>query len=286
MVALLVAGWTSLHGEVEVTFGPARDGAETVMASGVWTGDGTLATVAVVGANPQDARLSSGDEASSLTLLGHDPVTRLTILKGSGRGATGELKRGQSLEIEPGAALYRNPGAEGSPSRVVGWESSYQGKILPVALLRVHHPGDSLPRPGTPLFNADGELVALCHQPAPNFGNGTFALPVEVLARVEADLEVRDAVAPCWIGITVDASSPVLAIEMVRPESPGGKAGLRKGDILLKIGPRTVRTYADARNAFYYLVSGQKTPVEVLRGTQKLTLQVIPEVHPTVELDE
>jgi serine protease Do len=188
------------------------------------------------------------------------------------------------LSLKPGDDLYLVAADHAAPSRVVKWETSYKGKVLPVALMRVHHPGEGPPLPGAPLFNAAGELVAICHQPAPQFGNGTFALPVEVVARVEADLKALGRVTSCWIGITVNASDPVLAIEMVRPGSPGAEAGLRKGDILLAIGPREVRTYAEARNAFYFLVAGQATSLRVLRGTQRLDLKVIPEVHPSLEL--
>ena len=41
-------------------------------------------------------------------------------------------------------------------SRVVRWENTFRGKVLPVALIRIHHPADKPPLPGTPLMNAEG----------------------------------------------------------------------------------------------------------------------------------
>ena len=35
-------------------------------------------------------------------------------------------------------------------------------------------------------------------------------------------------------------------------------------------------------NAFYYLVSGEETEVEVLRGTERMTMKVVPEMSPVL----
>ena len=137
--------------------------------------------------------------------------------------------------------------------------------------------------PGTPLSNADGQVVAICHQQAsPGFGNATYALPVEVIERVEHDLKAFGEISPCWLGVVVNAADPVLSIEMVREKSPGAAAGIKKGDILLSVGPRRVSSYAQARDAFYYLVAGRATNLTVLRGTKRMDVKVIPEVHPLV----
>lgn len=132
------------------------------------------------------------------------------------------------------------------------------------------------------MFNAEGELMAICHQAAPDFGRGTYALPVEVIGRVEKDLEARGRVVRCWIGIVMEVKHAVPSIMTVRPESPAAAAGVKKGDILLAVGDHKVRTYADAVNAFYYLVSGEETEVELLRGTERLTMKVVPEVSPVL----
>ena len=131
-------------------------------------------------------------------------------------------------------------------------------------------------------FFHEGELVAVCHQAAPDFGRGTYALPVEVIGRVEKDLKARGRVVRCWIGIVMEVKHAVPSIMTVRPESPAATAGVKKGDILLSVGDHKVRTYADAVNAFYYLVSGEETTVEVLRGTERLTMKVVPEMSPVL----
>ena len=252
---LTLAGTAFGGAQTAVSFEAVAAGGDPIEASSLDLGGGRLAAIAVVGAKPDVAKMT-GSSGGALKLEGHDPVTRLTILKGASSSEASAAPLGSSLDLHPGDELFLSPDGGGRASRVVKWETSYQGKVLPVALIRVHHAGTKTPLPGTPLYNAEGEVVAICHQPASQFGNGTFALPVEVLKRVESDLMERGKVSPCWIGITVNASDPVLAVEMVRPSSPGSKAGIRKGDILLTVGLRRVSDYAEARNAFYYLVAG------------------------------
>ena len=90
----------------------------------------------------------------------------------------------------------------------------------------------------------------------------------------------------CWIGIVMEVKNAVPTIMTVRPESPAAVSGVKKGDILLSVGQHEVRSYADTVNAFYYLVNGEETEVTVLRGTEKLSLKVIPEVSPAEKSGE
>ena len=271
-VALLWSGVVSAQSGI--SFAPSEAGGDPIKAGSLSLGGGRVATIAVVGGDPKKATLESGKE---LKLIGHDPVTRLTVLEGPKDDSEAAV-RGSALGLLPGDAVYLPN--EKRASRVVRWEDTFRGKILPVALIRIHHPLEKPPVPGTPLSNADGEVVALCHEAAPKFGNGTYALPVEAVNRIEHDLKMWGKVAPCWIGITVDAANPVLSIAMVRPDSPGSAAGVQKGDIILSVGPRRVSSYAQARDAFYYMLSGKATNLSLLRGTKRLDLKVIPEVHP------
>lgn len=67
-------------------------------------------------------------------------------------------------------------------------------------------------------------------------------------------------------------------IEEVRKESAAEKAGLKAGDVLLKIGSRTVGDVDDARKALRKHKPGEKVEVEILRKGSKKTV--------TVEIEE
>ena len=283
-LAVMVSG--SAFAQVRVTF-ESEDGKKPMEASTVVLDGGLLASVAVVGAKPDKAHLGEDASGPPLELAIHDPVSRLTLLKvPDSIASAGVVKRGSTRDLEAGSAIFLDPKKAESPSRVVSWENRYRDSVLPLSLLRVHHPGDQVPLPGTPLFDENGDLVAVCHQAAPDFGRGTYALPVEVIARVEKDHKARGRVVRCWIGIIMEVKHTVPSITSVRPDSPASAAGIKKGDILLQVGGHEVHSYADAVNAFYYLVSGEEIVVKVLRGTEALEMKVIPEVNPALKVPE
>ena len=276
---LLLSGLAAAAPEISFE---EEEGEGRQIAATVVVGDGVLASVAVLGTDPSQARIGEGEGAQFLPLVIRDEVSRLTLLKVPEGVEVGEaIERGASVSLEAGDAVYLDPEDLTRVSRVVSWENKYGETVLPLSLMRVHHPGEKVPLPGTPLFDKQGRLVALCHQGAPEFGLGTYALPVEAIARVEKDLKSSGEFVSSWIGIRMDVKHPVLSIMSVRPESPAA-AGILKGDILLAVGEREVQTYADAVNALYYLVNGEETMVRVLRGTQPIEMTVVPEVSPPV----
>ena len=259
----------------------SEDGEARQVAATVSVGEGVLASVAVVGTNPAKAWIGEGESSVALPLVIRDEVSRLTLLRvPEGVVVDPAPERGASAHLAAGSAVYLDPSDLEKPSRVISWENKYRDTVLPMSLMRVHHPGEKVPLPGTPLFDEKGRLVALCHQSAPQFGLGTYALPVEAIARVEKDLESSGKFEPSWIGIRMDVEDPVLSIRSVRPESPAAAAGIQKDDILLAVGKREVRTYADAVNALYYLVNGEETLLRVLRGTEPMEMSVIPVLSP------
>jgi S1-C subfamily serine protease len=123
-------------------------------------------------------------------------------------------------------------------------------------------------------------LVAIAHQPTPDFGNGVYALPIEAIKRNLTDYRTNKSLRRCWLGLHLDHLNPIPAVEGIRPESPSAKVGLKKGDILISLGEWSITTYSSAINAFYYLLPGQETNLRVLRGTQLLDLKITPLAHP------
>jgi hypothetical protein len=278
VLMLLISGVCAASPEVAFE---TEDGEKRQISATVPLGEGILAAVAVVGTNPAKAWIGEGEGAVALPLVIRDEVSRLTLLRvPDGFELERAPERGATMHLAAGSAVYLDPSDLETPSRVISWENRYRDTLLPMSLMRVHHPGEKVPLPGTALYDEKGRLVALCHQSAPQFGLGTYALPVEAIARVEKDLESSGKFVPSWIGIRMDVEDPVLSIRSVRPDSPASASGIQKGDILLAVGKREVRTYADAVNALYYLVNGEETLLRVLRGTKPLEMTVVPAVVP------
>jgi S1-C subfamily serine protease len=55
---------------------------------------------------------------------------------------------------------------------------------------------------------------------------------------------------------------------------PAEQAGLAEGDVIIRIGERTIDSVADYMNALADLVVGQQVEVRVQRGQEQKSLQV------------
>ena len=151
--------------------------------------------------------------------------------------------------------------------------------MLPLAVLRVNHP-EKVPLPGSGIYNADGQLVGVVRQAVHNVARSSYCLPAEVISRVLEDHKRNGRVSRCWIGIIMDELVAPPIVESVRPESPASKAGIQSGDVILSIGGRRVKEYAEVVDAFFYLIAGQRQTFRVLRGTKVVEMGVVPEVSP------
>jgi S1-C subfamily serine protease len=75
-------------------------------------------------------------------------------------------------------------------------------------------------------------------------------------------------------------------VESVKKESPAEKAGIKAGDVLLKIGERPIESTRDVRRALRKY-EGEKASVEVLRKGSRLTVTFdVPEMYGGVYFEE
>ena len=70
-----------------------------------------------------------------------------------------------------------------------------------------------------------------------------------------------------------------LLLDGVRDDSPAAKAGLKAGDRIVKIGNRDVKNVYDYTHALGEMKAGQEYVLEVMRGTERLTLKITPEAR-------
>jgi S1-C subfamily serine protease len=68
-------------------------------------------------------------------------------------------------------------------------------------------------------------------------------------------------------------------LDGIRDDSPAAKAGLKAGDRIVKIGNRDVKNVYDYTYALGEMKAGQEYVVEVVRGTERLTLKITPEAR-------
>jgi S1-C subfamily serine protease len=66
----------------------------------------------------------------------------------------------------------------------------------------------------------------------------------------------------------------------IMKETPAFGSGVQTGDILLQVGKRRVCDPEDVIDASFFISAGDKVPVTVLRGDQRLTFEIEADLHP------
>jgi serine protease Do len=147
------------------------------------------------------------------------------------------------------------------------------------------NPGNS----GGPLVNVDGELVGIntfiLSQSGGNEGLG-FAIPSGILAAAYPQLRKYGHVHRGEIGVSVQTITSSMAaglglardhgviVSDVVPGSPAEAAGLKMQDIIISIDDGPVDDLPTFSLRAYMLSAGKSTNVTILRGTEKLDLQI------------
>jgi PDZ domain len=238
------------------------------------TGESTMVVVVAAGSDPTSLKLQVGDRLIPCKLICHDPVSRLGFVNIEGTVLpkiaawvedAGASSNATLQSMEPGGPIK---------CRTTGWVKQVGGKILPFALLRVNFSG-KVPPPGTPLVDAVGQIVGIVFQHSGNANIG-YAIPAEAVRRVQQDICKVGHLNRGWLGLALRAESPMPEICRVLPNSPAAAAGIMPNDLLLSIGLRQVTDYADAANAFFYLIPGQPVRVKLLRDAEQLEFTVTP----------
>jgi S1-C subfamily serine protease len=155
-----------------------------------------------------------------------------------------------------------------------GWVKQVGGKILPLALLRVTF-DRPVPPPGTPLISEDGEIVGIVFQ-ASGSGNIGYVIPAEAVHRVRRDICEGGRLVRGWLGLALRAETESAKVVRVLPDSPAARSMILQGDVITRIGSRPIADYADAANAFFYLIPGEPVKVSLLRGVEQLEFTMIP----------
>ncbi|MGL4401664.1 MAG: S1C family serine protease [Luteolibacter sp.] len=254
---------------------PATSNGNPSESTAVPVSDGSaLVVVVAAGADAASPQLQLGKRETPASVIGHDPVSRLGFLQPGGGMTPKSMTWLESAESNSNTALNVLDAGTTTKCRTAGWVNQVGGKILPFALLRVNF-SRAVPPPGTPLLDAAGNVVAVVFQSAGS-GDTGYAIPAEAVHRVHRDITTHGRLVRGWLGLSLRADSQVPKIIRVLPDSPAAAEGVRPDDVLLSIGYRQIKNYADAANAFFYLIPGEPVKVMVLRGAEPLEFTITP----------
>jgi len=232
----------------------------------------------------------------SAQVVGTDPATDLAVLKVEATGlAPAPLGSSAALQVgEEVVAIGNALDLPGGPSVTKGVVSA-KGRLIQESECGVTIPDaiqtDAIINPGNsggPLVNMRGEVVGITTAVIRGSlveGLG-FAIPIDLARSIIEELIAKGKVERAYLGILVVDVTPSLARELdlpvekgvgvqdVVPGGPADRAGLRPGDIIVRIGGQEVDNSGELLEALRRLRPGQEVSVEFYRDGRPLSASV------------
>ncbi len=142
---------------------------------------------------------------------------------------------------------------------------------------------------GGPTFNLNGEVIGINTAIySPNGGSVGigFAVPSNLAKSVVAQIEQHGKVSRGWLGVQIQEVTPAIATSLglktphgalvagVNANSPGAKAGLKQGDVVLDLNGTEVKELRDLPRLVAGVSPGGKATMTVWRSGQSTELPV------------
>ena len=225
-------------------------------------------------------------------LIGTDPATDISVIKIEGKDMP-ILQMGDSDNILVGESVIAigNPfglsrtvtfGIVSAKGRTGMGIAEYEDFIQTDAAI---NPGNS----GGPLVDLEGKIVgvntAIFSRSGGYQGIG-FAVPINMALRVMTELIENGQVSRGWLGVGIQDMTPELAkafgldqakgslVTGVMPGTPAEKAGLQKGDAILRLNGSTIENSNGLRNLIAEARADTKVDLDLVRNKVPMTLSV------------
>lgn len=264
----------------------------------------------VDGASSLEVMLSNGDKVKG-TLVGKDAYSDLAVIKISAKEVTKVAEFGDSSKLtvgEPAIAIGSPLGSEYANSATEGIISSLSRKVVmqnesnktvnvnAIQTDAAINPGNS----GGALINVEGQVIGINSSKITATGSSSsdvsvegmgFAIPsndvVEIINKLEKDGEIkRPALGVQMVDLTSINSRYIdqlklpntitagVVIAKVQKDLPADAAGLKKYDVITKIGDTKVTTSTELQSALYKYSIGDEMKVTYYREGKEKTATI------------
>lgn len=228
------------------------------------------------------ARVFARDMENDLAMLKIDAGRPLPTMP---LGTAADLMVGETVIAIGNAYGYEHTVTVGVVSSVgrdvtLNKEMSYKALIQTDASI---NPGNS----GGPLLNVHGELIGINVAIRAGAQGIGFAIPVDTMIRTASTMLNNRPRGGTMHGLIVKddvqagkEEGPVrrVVVEQLEANGPGAKAGLQRGDVVVRVGENDVTCSLDLERSLLDRGNGDKVPVVVRRGkgTEKVELVLEP----------
>lgn len=252
--------------------------------------NGLLFTCYSVGGETRDLSVAFGGKNYPATRVISDLCSGIAILKIDAQTPFLAVGKSRDLNLASPAMMIGFPMAMPvTPSfgLVAGFDIKYLDRLLATMHIRVNIPVQR-GQGGAPLLNLRGEVVGMLVASIDN-GSSAFALPIEAAEKVRRDYVRFRKVRRGWLGIQIGPiDDPVdgstAEVMDVLPESPGLRAGVKPGDVLLSVDGRDITSPEDVLDASFYLTADDEVTLRISRNDEEIDLKAQP-IDPPAQLN-
>jgi len=217
-------------------------------------------------------------------VVGTDPASDLAVLKIEGGADFPAIPFGRSGDLVVGQRVVALGNPQG-PGRTVaaGLVSALHRQVRAGGRVDADFiqtdaavgPGNS----GGPLLTLKGELVGLSTAIRTEGPAVSFAIPADRARKVFGDLLGYGEIRGAWLGLDVRTVPPMIdldgaglpagaAVRRVYPGSPGERAGIAEGDVIVQMAGLKIESHEDYDDAVSGLRAGDGVSIAFYRGSE------------------
>jgi serine protease Do len=233
-------------------------------------------------------------------VVGHDPSTDVALIKIDGNDFPSvQLGNDSTVQVGDPVIAIGNPlgldftvtsGIISAKGRSDQLANLFQAKYAVVDFLQtdaVINPGNS----GGPLVDMQGQVIGMnsaIASPTGVYAGYGFAIPISIARTVANDLKQYGEVHRGILGVSIQDVGPAdaqaagldkitgaLVGGFTSDTSPGRKAGLQPGDIILAVNGRPVSRVSELQGMMLAYEPGQTVSLDVMRYGKRHTVKVI-----------
>ncbi|MGC2194926.1 MAG: trypsin-like peptidase domain-containing protein [Terriglobales bacterium] len=228
--------------------------------------------------------------------IGDDPATDLAIIQIDGpslvaatMGDSQALRVGQLVMAIGSPYGFQSTVTAGVVSALGRSLRSYSGRLIEDVIQTDAslNPGNS----GGPLVASDGRVVGVNTATILPAQGICFAIGINTAKFVASRLLRDGRIRRSYIGVSAQ-TAPIhrrlvryydlpketgVIVLSSEPNSPAGRAGLRDGDVIIALEGQAVAGVDDLHRVLSDVRAGVRAELTVLRGTEQLTLAIVPE---------
>lgn len=254
----------------------------------------------VEGAQQLRVTLADGRRFRDVQIVGVDHDTDLAVLKvDTGGGPLPAVPFGDSDRLRPGETVVAMGNALGRGETVVsvGVVAALERTITTSDGQMLHelvqtdaaiNPGNS----GGPLLNLAGEIVGITTAMDTRAQGISFAVGSAAARPVAEQIVASGTIIRPWMGVVVDAISPAVMADYGLPTQdglfvigvarggPAARAGLRPGDVIIRVGDQPVKRVRTFLEWLRSHRAGEVVEIVVLRPDGEARLAVPLELEP------